>query len=373
MINLWDGLYGQEYVKTTLEYFINSDMMPHALLFTGQEGVGKDFTVIKLAQILNHASTENQNVSKLVSSLSEPYIKYIIPLPRGKNETDESGPYDKLTVDDLQLIRDIFEEKGKNPYYRVNIPKANNIKISSIREIKKFVMLEYSEIKYRIILISQAHLMNEEAQNALLKNLEEPPPGILFVLSTPYPEQLRETIRSRCWQIKFNPLNETDITEILIKHFQIERELALKVAPFAGGSVSTALEFIEAGFDEMLESVILLLRYSLGRKYNSAFSLVDKYLKMTNKEPLRLLLSMILNWMNDLERFRNNSEILFFKNHKEPFTKFNNKFPGIRISETVNVIDKLVNSTGSNINSGAILLRLIYELASLVTPLKVKV
>jgi DNA polymerase-3 subunit delta' len=372
MKNTWDGLYGQQNVKTMLEYFINSDKIPHGLLFAGQEGVGKDFTAVKLAQLLNHNTANYQTVSKLISSFSEPYIKYIVPLPRGKSEDDDSGPYDKLSADDIQLIRDAFGEKGKNPYYKVAIPKANAIKISSIRDIKKFVMLEYSDIKSRIVLISQAHLMNEEAQNALLKNLEEPPEGIVFILTTPYPEQLRETILSRCWLVKFNPLTETDITEILITHFQVERELAFKVAPFAGGSVSVALQFIEAGFDELLENVILLLRYSYGRKYNSAFSVVDKYLRMTDKEPLKLLLSMILNWMNDLERFRNNSEIVFFQNHRDTFIKFNNKFPNIRITDTVTSIEKLVYSIRSNINPGAILLRLIYELASLVTPLKVK-
>ncbi len=367
MNNYWEGLYGQKYVKETLDYFIQSGKIPHALLFAGQEGVGKDFTSIKFAQILNKNSKNYLDVARLIASLSEPYIKYIIPLPRGKNEDESSGPYEKLSADEIQLVREELGQKGRNPYWKISIPKANTIKISSIRDIKKFVSLEYSDVSNRIVLISQAHLMNEEAQNALLKNLEEPPEGITFILTTPYPELLRETIHSRCWMIKFHPLSETDISGILISHFQIDKNLAEKVAPFAGGSVTTALQFIDADFDELVQSVILLLRYSFGRKYHSAFSVSDKYLKQSDKESIKLLLNMVLTWMNDLERHRNGFEILFFRDHKETLDKFNNKFPGIKINEIVTFIEKLNFSIGNNINPAAIMFRLIFELSSLVT------
>ena len=137
-----------------------------------------------------------------------------MPLPRGKSETDQNDPYEKLSDDEIELINSEFQKKSKNLFYKIQIPRANFIKISSIRDIKKFLSLNYDDVKYRVILVSQAHLMNEESQNALLKNLEEPPDGVIFILCTPYPEKLRETIRSRCWKINFQPLENETIAKI---------------------------------------------------------------------------------------------------------------------------------------------------------------
>ena len=63
--------------------------------------------------------------------------------------------------------------------------------------------------------------MNEESQNALLKNLEEPPDGVIIILCTSSPEKLRETIRSRCWKVNFRPLPSQIVKEILINKFCI--------------------------------------------------------------------------------------------------------------------------------------------------------
>ena len=66
--------------------------------------------------------------------------------------------------------------------------------------------------------------MNTEAQNALLKNLEEPPEGVIFILCTSSPEKLRETIRSRCWRINFQPLDDNQLYEILVEKFALLRQ-----------------------------------------------------------------------------------------------------------------------------------------------------
>ena len=151
----------------------------------------------------------SEKIIKRIEQLSEPYIKYIIPLPRGKGESDSTSPTEKLTPDEIDLIKE-------------QLPKANNIKISSIRNIKKYLSLDYSEFAQRFIVISDSHLMNEEAQNALLKNLEEPPENVIFILCTSQVSKLRRTITSRCWRINFDPLSEQEISEILKKYFHFD-------------------------------------------------------------------------------------------------------------------------------------------------------
>ncbi len=367
----WNGILGQQAVKDVLDRLINSSKIPHALLFNGIEGIGKDFVAIKFAQLLNlkFAPPESsQNIVSQIANLSEPYIKYIFPIPRGKNETDNSGPTEKLSGDDIQLLRDEVNKKIGNPYYKIKLPKANYIKISSIRDIKKFLAFNYSDIKYRIILISEAHLMNEEAQNALLKNLEEPPDGVIFILTTSYPGLLRETIRSRCWTLNFQPLSFEDIETILINNYSIDKQIASDVAPFASGSIETALKLLDYDFELLREKTIMILRYSFGRKYHSALSELTPLLSDSSAETIKLLIQMIIIWLNDIQKFRYNSGEYFFNSHNDTLEKFNKKFPDVQLNEIVYKLDKLSSLIKNNLNLNLIGLNIIFELAALTSP-----
>src|ERR1035437_8506461 len=351
MNNKWNGIYGQQAVLDILERLIFSSNIPHAFLFTGIDGIGKEYTALKFTSAVNILDTNySEHIDQIIFSYSEPYVKFIFPLPRGKNETDVSGPFEKLNSDDLDLIKEELQKKKENPYYKLSIPKASKIKISSIRDIKKFLSLNYSDIKYRTILISDAHLMNDEAQNALLKNLEEPPEGVIFILVTPYPGLLRETIRSRCWAINFKPLNNFDIKEILVNFFMTEEILAESVAPFANGSVSNALDLIENDFYFLLEKTISILRYSFGRKYHSALEEMSYFLKENSADLLRILIQMIIIWLNDIQKHRIGNNNLFFNKYSETLEKFNSKFPVLDINETVVKLDFLSSIIKNNVN-----------------------
>src|SRR5690606_38771257 len=277
----WKGIEGQSLPKNLLNKLLNTSSIPHAFLFTGIDGIGKDFCALRFAQALVIRSNlpNKSTIIHQIENLSEPYYKYIIPLPRGKNETDDSGPVEKFSTEEIQLLRDELQKKINNPYYKIRIPKANQIKISSIRDIKKYVSLRYEDIRCRVIVISDAHLMNEEAQNALLKNLEEPPEGVVFILTTPYPGLLRETIRSRCWKINFHPLTDEEIKSVLINYFEVETETAALIAPFAMGSVTRALDLLEHDFNIILEKTIYVLRYSFAGRYHSALNEILPFIK----------------------------------------------------------------------------------------------
>jgi DNA polymerase-3 subunit delta' len=368
MEKLWDGIYGQDKPKELLSNLLNSSKIPHAFLFLGIEGTGKDFLAIRFAQALNLKFTNKKNSQEIIHSISklnEPYIKYIIPLPRGKNETDESSPLEKLSNDDIQLLKDELQIKILNPYYKISLPKAQGIKINSIRDIKKFLALNYSDLMYRVILISDAHLMNEPAQNALLKNLEEPPEGVIFILATPYPALLKDTIISRCWKINFQPLSEADIKEILVKYFNKDEHNATEVAPFSNGSVVNALNLLENDFEKLRDKTILILRYSFGRKFDSALKEFFSLLSDDDPDSIKLVIQMIIAWLNDIEKFRFGQGNYFYSGHIETLSKFNEKFPDIRPQEIVAKLDRFSSMIKNNININLIALNIILELASL--------
>ena len=372
MKNRWNGIYGQQSIIEILEKLISSSSIPHAFLFTGIEGIGKELTAIRFTESVNETNNSDfDRIRKIISSFSEPYVKYIYPLPRGKNENDDSGPFEKLSQDDLDNIKEQVQRKVQNPYYRLDIEKANVIKKSSIKDIKKFLSMSFSDIKFRTVLISDAHFMNEEAQNALLKNLEEPPEGVIFILTTPYPGLLRETIKSRCWALNFKPLNNYEIKEILVNYFKIEENLAESVAPFSNGSVTNALDLIDNDFYFLLDKTISILRYSFARKYHSALEEMSFFLKENSADLMRILIQMIIIWLNDIQKNRIGNQNYFFSKYSETLEKFNSKFHELEINETVVKLDYLNTVIKNNVNLNLIASNIIFELSAL-TDRKIK-
>jgi DNA polymerase-3 subunit delta' len=366
MKDFLDEIPGQQKVKSILNAFLRSNKIPHALLFSGVGGTGKDIMAFKFAQNVAslNDSVNSDRIIKQIEQLSEPHIKYIIPLPRGKSETDSTSPTEKLTSEEMELLREQLLLKIKNPYHKVFLPKANNIKISSIRDIKKFLSLDYGEIAHRFIIISDAHLMNEEAQNALLKNLEEPPENVIFILCTSQVSKLRNTIISRCWRINFDPLGEADIAEILKKFFNIDQKIIEAVTPFSNGSIQTALQLINMDVIKLKEKTISVLRYAFGRKFNSAFDELNNVLGDQVIQNYPIVVKMMITWLNDLLKHRYNLKQFFFNDYRETLEKFNSKFPEADLNSISIKLDNLASLTGKNINPNLLSANLIFELSS---------
>jgi len=364
-------IYGHSKAKDLLSGFLASGKIPHALLFSGIDGIGKDHLAIRFAQAINSNGIKDSASLKIITSkinnLEEPFIKYIIPLPRAKNETNETGPTEKFSEDEIELLREELQKKINNPYYKFILPKANNIKISSIRDINKFLSFDFSELKFRVIIISDAHLMNEQAQNALLKNLEEPPVNVIFILTTSQPSMLRETILSRCWRINLEPLSDENLIAVLTEHFTMDNKLAETIAPFAGGSTQTAIRLSEMDFNNMREKTISILRYSFGMKFHSAFEVLNTILADEPAQNLQVIIKMIMTWINDLNRFRHNVNTFFYKDHLDTLQKFHQKFPDRELNDLTFQLDNLSTLLKKNIHINLLTSNLVFELSNIIT------
>ncbi len=367
MNNPLNEIIGQQRVKTILNKIIESNRIPHAILFSGKEGVGKEFTAIQLAKAL---VLQNQNLSKQdfiinsINKLNEPFIKYICALPRGKNENDSDLPYDKIKPDEIITIQKELEKKVENPYYSIKIPNANNIKINSIRDISNFVSYRSEAEYYRIIIISNAHLMRDEAQNALLKNLEEPPEKIIFILCTPYPELLRETILSRCWRINFENLTTEEVKLILTKYFNFSSESANKISVFSQGSVQTAINFYDYDMDFLLEKVIKILRFSFGKKFHSALIEFDDVI--SDKVYLKLVISLIILWFSFYNKYRYGNFEIPVAQFDDTIKKFYQKYPDIELKNIIRCLEEYHYRVDKNINANIIGSNLIVKLSSVI-------
>lgn len=357
------GIQGQENALNILSELHSKERIPNALLFSGVEGCGKFFTAIQFLKLLNK-DTSSSALHKF-DSLSEPFVKLIFPLPRGKGEDNSDLPTSKLNQDILEDISDQIKLKAANPYHKINIANANNIKINSIKEINKIISLNFDEITYRGIIISDAHKMSIEAQNAFLKNLEEPPEGIIYILLTDNPDNLLTTIKSRCWEINFAPLSNKNLESILTGRYNFSRADLEDVLPFANGSVSNALFLIENDIQKYLARTILILRYSLARKFQTAFKEFNDVMDQNSVKSFQIIIDLILAWLNDSIKEKFNLDNISFNKYKETLEKFNARFKSADISLLTSKLVEYRNSPNRNVNLNILVMNVIFELASL--------
>jgi DNA polymerase III subunit delta' len=206
----FSDLVGHRRVFELLGRAMTSDVLPPSLIFSGLDGVGKRQTAIALAQALN----------------------CLTPVAEGPGGRDACG-----TCPSCRKIT-----RGHHPDVRTVGPEdSGSIKIEQIREVVGQTAYRPFEGRYRVVVIDNADLMGEDAQNALLKTLEEPPPRNVFVLVTMRPATLLATIRSRCCQLRFAPLAPNEIAAALMARHRFDEPDARATAALAGGSFTRAL------------------------------------------------------------------------------------------------------------------------------------
>jgi DNA polymerase-3 subunit delta' len=164
----------------------------HALLLTGPRGVGKATFAFQVARYLLENPDANSEMSPFGFSSPDSSIFRQVA----------SGAHPGV----LHLTRP-FDERGKK--------FKTAITVDEMRRVSRFLSLRSHDGSYRIIIVDPAEDMNRNAANALLKNLEEPPPRVLFLLISHSPGSLLPTIRSRCQVLRFQPLKQSEIDAVL--------------------------------------------------------------------------------------------------------------------------------------------------------------
>lgn len=164
----FDDVHGQEQVTDILKFQVDSGRTSHAYLFCGSRGTGKT----SCAKIL----------AKAVNCLD----------PRNGNPCNECAACKSI---DAGISTDVIE-----------MDAASNNGVDNVRDLKEEIVYTPAELKYRVYIIDEVHMMSGSAFNALLKTLEEPPSYVLFILATTEMNKLPATIISRCQRYDFRRL-----------------------------------------------------------------------------------------------------------------------------------------------------------------------
>ncbi len=149
----------------------------------------------------------------------------------------------------LEFIKWLFGEDGwwaekrQHPDLLIVEPEENEIRVSQIRELIWKLSLRPFMAPFKIALLDQAHLMNQEAQNCLLKTLEEPKGKTILILITEHPEMLFPTILSRVQKIKFFPVSSAEIKNYL-KNEGVSDQKIKEVLDLSYGKPGRAIDFI---------------------------------------------------------------------------------------------------------------------------------
>ena len=183
---LFEDVVGQTHVIQTLKNQILSDRVGHAYLFWGPRGTGKTTVARILAKAVN--------------------------CPNRRKETESQQGATAEPCNECQFCVEISQDRS---FDVIEMDAASNRGIDPIRELRENVKLAPASNLYKIYIIDEAHMLTQEAFNALLKTLEEPPPHVIFILATTEHHKIPKTIISRCQDFDFRYMELGQIADRL--------------------------------------------------------------------------------------------------------------------------------------------------------------
>lgn len=250
---------GQDHITSILRYEVENNKTSHAYLFCGSRGTGKTTCAKILARAVNCEHPENGD-------------------PCGKCQSCISASSGACI--------DIIE-----------MDAASNNGVEDIRQIRDEVEYLPAELKYKVYIIDEVHMLSPSAFNALLKTLEEPPPHVIFILATTELQKIPATILSRCQRFDFRRIGSDVIAARLEyiaqnENITLDHEAAFMLAHLAQGGMRDAISLLElcsgenrpvtTGLVEEVagtggrDSVIRLLNAVCDRDYDTIFSEIEK-------------------------------------------------------------------------------------------------
>jgi DNA polymerase-3 subunit delta' len=268
-------IWGQESAVRFLRGVIANQRVASAYLFIGSKGIGRATTAYAFALMLNCEEPKEDDACTLCDSC--------------KKILDGNHP-------DICLVEP--EKEGRA------------IKINQVREVERQVGFSPVSARYRVTIIDPAERMTDEAANAFLKTLEEPPPRNVFILTVRDPGDLLPTIVSRCQRVPFKPLPPEYITDFLTKESSVDSGRARLVARLSEGSLGRAQRLAKDEVFEERKHWLEKLTTAVGGSLDGLLdfaqecSNIEKSIPEDNmgpgEEKLSLMMGIWKSWYRDL-------------------------------------------------------------------------
>ncbi len=342
--NNFNDLIGQNAVTSIIKNEILNNKVSHAYLFSGPRGTGKTSAAKIIAKMVNcHNLSPDGVPCGTCSSCLNFY-----------NSSDV-----------------------------VEIDAASNNGVDEIRELRDKVNLVPTYGKYKVYIIDEVHMLTNQAFNALLKTLEEPPKHIIFILATTEFSKIPDTVVSRCQKFQFSRFSTNEIVERLVyiaskENISIDREILVEIARLSNGGLRDAINIFDqfisySGVESKkslndlyllngvvsLDEMLCLLDFIIEKKLDKIVSFVNDITK-TGKdmshflEDFSFLIKNVYLLKNDIDLF---DEV--FKGKTKALMKFSNNFSSDFLYNTIFSLNELVNQL-RNSNFSSILLTMFF-------------
>lgn len=367
----WKDIIGQEHIKSELQRMIINNHIPNALCFWGYIGVGKFATAIQFVKILSCLKPiQNGNVLDSCDNCDNclkidkglhPNLEFLFSLPSSKT-SDEVDTIASLSDEQIAKIRETLVLKIEQPYKRFQIDGANQIRINQIRELRQRLALSNALSGRKFVLIIEANEMRVEAQNALLKTLEEPRENISFILLCSNKNTLLPTILSRCQMIYFPPLDEEVIAKELQKKLNMDERKSKLIAKFSDGSFTQALEFAMEEIILIRNKLVDFLRQFLRKEYPSAILAkeISVFTEKMDKKKALFALELLSKWFRDCLVYSKSGNYSLIRNYDDLPTieRFVKKFGAKSMDKIFDIIVSSEKFVISNVQISYIFLNL---------------
>jgi len=267
------SIIGHEEAKKQIIDSYKSKRMHHAWLLTGMVGIGKATIAYQTANMfLSNGDSLVGNINiesktyKLISAQSHPDLLVV------------SRPYDEKT----------------------GIQK-NIIPVDEARKIAPFLSLTSSQSQGRAVIIDEAHTLNRNGQNAILKMIEEPPTGSIVILTATSTAMLLPTILSRCCVVSLNPLKDNEISTILARQSidisdDINKDLFYKLS---SGSVGNAIKILESDAMTLFDDLMIILKSLPKMDISLIHNFADQISKKSDSDKFDVISKMIIDILQD--------------------------------------------------------------------------
>ncbi len=354
---VFDEILGQDKVVNVLKNQIKNNNFSHAYLFAGERGCGKTSAAKIFAKAINCLN-----------------------------------PIDGSPCLECENCRAIEEETSLDV---VEMDAASNRRIDDIRNLRDNVIYPPANLKYKVYIIDEAHMITREAFNALLKIMEEPPKHLVFILATTEIDKIPKTILSRVQKFEFNKIDSSKIKEqinIILKdqNIKMENEAVDLIIRKAKGAMRDALSILDQVLSFNKEEFLLKdVEFILGTvdfekidKLVSSILVKDQKASLNNLKSIRDdgksnldIVDSLVNYYRDLMILKVSGYDKDFENEErlELLKKKLDKFSLERILTSLDVLNdyfiKINNSSNTDILSEVLVLRLIdtVDMSSLIS------
>jgi DNA polymerase-3 subunit delta' len=283
---MFDELTGNARVKAALKRMLGTERLPGAMLFVGEEGIGKKRFALEVARALNCRTPKDREACGVCSSCTR-IVKLNYPQ---REDADEWTQIIWTDHPDVGLV----------------VAPKRVLRVEQMRQIEKEANFRPFEGKARVFLIDEADKLNDASANALLKVLEEPPRTSYLILITARPAMLLPTILSRCQMIRFSPLTPSEIETHLTTNKLADAKTARLRARAASGSIGRALSGDLVTFTSQRKAMLkvlnaLVLSQDRAQLLRAAEQLNEAQYKEEFEERLDVLETLIRDaWMLSL-------------------------------------------------------------------------